>query len=95
MTQLWVLARLTWQGDFDPGGLRLRLDLPAQKTGYIDVKPNPVVSEALARDAFCVWQLRLLPLRVGNVLRISVEKGSANLPCGELLVMEAAQATRH
>ncbi len=95
ITQLWLFTRLRWNHDFDATGLRVRLDLPAQGIGYMNVKPNPPTSGALARDAVCVWQLRLLPLRVGDLLRVSIEQGSAILPCGELLAVEAAKPTRH
>ncbi len=95
VTQRWVLTRLIWRDDFDASGLRMRVDLPAQGPSYMDVKPNPRVNEALARDATCVWQLRLQPLRIGDLLRVSMEKGSARLPCGELLVVQATPPTRH
>ena len=93
--RLWVFTRLMWGRDFDPAGLRMRVDLPAQEPGYMAVQLNPHPVDLLAPYAICVWQLRFHPLRIGDLLRISVEQGSARLPCGELLAVPTEQPTRH
>ena len=95
VSHLWVLTKLMWHNGFDPVGLRMRVDLPAQAPGYMAVRVDPSVNEALANSALCVWQLRFLPLRVGDILRISVEQGTARLHCGELLAIAPTQLTRH
>ncbi|MGI4796778.1 MAG: hypothetical protein ACRYG8_22540 [Janthinobacterium lividum] len=95
VSHLWVLTKLLWHRGFDPAGLRVRVDLPAQAPGYMAVKVDPHVNDALANTALCVWQLRFHPLRIGDVLRISVEQGAAQLHCGELLAIAPTQPTRH
>ena len=93
--RLWVFTKLTWGNDFDPAGLRMRADFPAQETGLMNVQPNPVERDGMAGNAICVWQLRFYPLRPGDVLRVAVERGGSVLPCGEILAIPAAQVTRH
>ncbi len=95
ITQLWLFTKLMWQNDFDATGLRVRVDLMAQGTAYMDVIANPGVNDALARTATCIWPLRLLPLRAGDLFRVSLEQGHVNLPCGELLAIEPATGTCH
>ena len=93
--RLWVVTRLTWGKDFDPAGLRLRVDFPAQDAGFMNVQANPVERDGMAGNAVCAWQIRFHPLRPGDVLRVSAERRGSLLSCGEILAIPAGQATKH
>jgi hypothetical protein len=94
-----VLTKIVWSQGFDPGGLRLRVDLPAQDSHFMQVQPLATPNHKMLGSAVCIWALRLLPLRAGDLLRVGLEHGDVHLPCGELLVMDggaaAAQVVRH
>jgi hypothetical protein len=97
---IWVFTKIIWPREFDPTGMRLRIDMPAQEPGFVDVQQSPQASAEISPGSTCVWQLRFLPLRPGDVIRIGVELGGHILPCGELFaVVQAAPPqvpmTRH
>ena len=95
VSQLWVFTRLMWGNGFNADGFRLRVDLPAQDPGYFVPQGQSEANGLLVCNALYVWQLKFHPLRIGDVLRISVEQGPSRLACGELMAVAATQHTRH
>jgi hypothetical protein len=98
LDRLWVFTKILWPRDFDPAGLRMRIDLPAQQPGYMPVQTMAPAHADMMPSATCVWQLRILPLRVGDVLRVGVELGGRVAHSGELLAVAQPSpppATRH
>jgi len=97
--RLWILTKIFWPRDFDVTGMRLRIDLPAQEPGFVNVQNAPPPTDAITPSATCVWQLRFLPLRPGDLIRVSVDLGGRMLQCGELLAILPATPqipiTRH
>jgi hypothetical protein len=96
--RLWVFTKITWPKDFDVTGMRLRIDMPAQEPGFVTVQNNPAPAPDMSPGATCVWQLRFLPLRPGDLIRVGVELGGRVVPSGELLTVAPAPPapiTRH
>jgi hypothetical protein len=96
--RLWVFTKIIWPPDLDVTGMRLRIDMPAQEPGFITVQNAPAPSPDVSPGATCVWQLRFLPLRPGDVIRVGVEVGARIVHSGELIAMAppvAPPITRH
>jgi hypothetical protein len=96
--RLWVFTKIIWPQNFDVTGMRLRIDMPAQEPAFIHVQNHPPPSPDVSQAATCVWQLRFLPLRPGDLIKVGVELGGRVLYSGELLAMAAPpapQITRH
>ena len=93
--RLWVFTKLMWRTPFDPEGLRLRADFPAQAAVFMSVQVNPMQRDGMAGNAICIWHIRFHPLRPGDLVRVSVEQGRSTLTSGELLAVASTQPTRH
>jgi len=85
--RIWIFTKILWPRDFDVTGMRLRIDMPAQEPAFVTVQNSPPPSPEVSPAATCVWQLRFLPLRAGDLIRIGVELAGRIVPCGELLAV--------
>ncbi len=95
--RLCIYTKMTWGQDFDPAGMRLRVDLPAQEPNFMSVQTTSPATEHEPGVATCVMNLRFPPLRIGDRLRVSLDAGGRLINSGDLLVVQppAVPATRH
>ncbi len=97
--RLCIYTRMTWGNDFDPAGLRLRVDLPAQEPNFMQVQSTAPATDESQGLATCVMNLRFPPLRIGDRLRVSVDAGGQLITSGDLVVVPApapaGASTRH
>jgi hypothetical protein len=97
--RLCIYTRMMWGNEFDPAGLRLRVDLPAQEPNFMQVQSTSPATQETPGLATCVMNLRFAPLRVGDRLRVSVDAGGRLITSGDLTVVPApvpaGASTRH
>jgi hypothetical protein len=96
--RLAVVTKIIWARDVDPAGMRLRFDMPAQEPNFMPVQINPAAAQETEPTAVCVWHLRFLPLRPGDIVRVGLDYRGRLLHAGELRALAAAIApapTRH
>jgi hypothetical protein len=93
-----VVTKIIWAQDVDPSGMRLRFDMPAQEPNFMPVQIHPAAAHESAPAAVCVWHLRFLPLRPGDIVRVCLEYRGTVIQSGELRAIAAPAAvapTRH
>jgi hypothetical protein len=93
--RLFIYTRLVWGHDFDPTGLRLRVDMPGQEPSFMEVQSITPATPESPGVAACVMNLRFPPLRVGDRLQVHIDAGAHTAITGELFVVPPPTTTRH
>jgi hypothetical protein len=92
--RLAVVTKIIWARDIDPAGMRLRFDMPAQEPNFMPVQVNPAAADhEMEPTAVCVWHLRFMPLRPGDIVRVGLDYRGRLIHAGELRALAVAMAT--